>query len=101
METLQSYSFKRPSRSQYTPVVKVLTENPDRIIRLKRGEDFPRDAKIASVQGAVSTQLREAGGGRRPRTFVEDDDNLIVAFWPEGEGPKPRAKRRARQAVAA
>lgn len=101
MEILQSYEFKRESRSQYAPVVKALVEDGAPIVRLKRGEDFPATAKMASVQGAVSTQLREAGGGRIPRTFVEDDDHLVVSFHAEGQGPKPRAKKRARQAVAA
>jgi hypothetical protein len=101
MEILQSYTFQRPSRSQYAPVVKALVEDGVPAVRLTRGEDFSQDAKMLSVQGGVSDQLRKAGGGRIPRTFVEDDDHLIVSFHAEGEGPKPRRRKNARQPVAA
>jgi hypothetical protein len=101
MDLLQSYEFKRPSRSQYTPVVTALVDEGIPFVRMKRGEDFSDHTKIASVRNGVSDQLHKAGGGRTPRTWVEDDDNLIVTFWSEDEKPKPRRRKNARQPVAA
>ena len=100
MEILQSYNFQKPSRSQYAPVVKALLEDGAPIVKLKRGEDFPSDAKIESVQGAVTTQIRQAPANtnrRIARTFTESDDALIVTLWPEGQGPKARKKAAKRE----
>lgn len=97
MEILQSYEFKRESNSRYAPYVKALLDGAT-AIRLKRGRDFPADAGLETIQGGVSTLVRKEG--RRARTFREDNDNLVVALWPEGEGPRPRRARR-REAAAA
>jgi hypothetical protein len=111
VEILQQYAFKRPSTSQYAEAIKAVCHpDPNKrayAVKLKRGEDFPADAKTSTVQGGVSTQLRKALDevpelrGRRPRTFVESDDVVVVALWPEGEGPRPRRKSQRRERVAA
>lgn len=96
MEILQSYEFRKPSRSRYAPVVKALLEDGAPVVKLTRGEDFDQDAQIGSVQGAVSAQVRESPKNtdkRRPHTFVESDDVLIVALYPKGEGPALRRRR--------
>jgi hypothetical protein len=91
MEILRSYEFKKPSKSRYAPVVKALVEDGVFAVRLVRGTDFPSEATIDSVQGAVSQQVRNAG--RRARTFAESLDALIVSLYPEGEGPRRRRTR--------
>lgn len=96
MEILQEYDFKRPSRSQYAPVAKALLEDGVFAVKLKRGEDFPQSANVSSVQGAVSTQVRESPKNvdrRRARTFVESDDVLVVSLYAAGEGPAPKRRR--------
>ena len=103
MEILQSFTFQKPSTSRYAPVVEALLKTPTPIIRLKRGEDFPQEAKIESVQGALATQVRDSPqntNGRRARTFTETDDSLVVTLWAEGEGPRRRAKRAATKSAA-
>jgi hypothetical protein len=98
MEILSDYNFQRPSRSRYAPVVEALIEKGIFAVKLKRGEDFPSDANINSVQGAISTQIRESPKNttnRRARTWVEDPETanvLIVSLYPEGEGPAARSK---------
>jgi hypothetical protein len=96
MEILQTYEFRRQPRGQYAPVVKALLEDGAPIIKLTRGEDFPQNAKIGSVQGAVSAQVRDSPlnkDKRRAKTFTESDDVLIVTLYAEGEGPAQRRKR--------
>jgi hypothetical protein len=95
MEKLTSYEFKKPSTSKYAPVVAALVDEGVFAVRLKRGEDFGRDVTLDSVQGAVSQQVRNAG--RRARTFRESDDVLVVALYPEGEGPRAPRRRQARR----
>jgi hypothetical protein len=101
MEILDSYEFKRPSRSRYAPVVDALVNGVGGkkvfAVKLKRGEDFPQASSISSVQGAISTQVREAG--RRAKTFAESDDVLVVSLWPEGEGPRVRRRSSRGRAV--
>lgn len=111
MEILQQYAFRRPSTSQYAAAIAAIAHpDPNKrafAVKLKRGEDFPVDAKTSTVQGGVSTQLRKALEdvpdlrGRIPRTFVESDDVVVVALHPEGEGPKSRRTSRRRERVAA
>jgi hypothetical protein len=111
MEILESYDFKRESTSQYADAIKAITHpDPARrafAVKLKRGEDFPAEAKTSTVQGGVSTQLRKALEdvpdlrGRIPRTFVESDDVVVISLHPEGEGPRPRRKTQRRERVAA
>jgi hypothetical protein len=98
MEILRSYEFKKKSTSRYAPVVKALLDGAV-AIRIKRGDpEWPEDAKLESVSGGISTLTRKEG--RRARTFRENDDNLVVALWPEGEGPRA-PRRRRRETVAA
>src|SRR3954469_10838498 len=111
MEILESYDFKRESTSQYAAAIRAIAHpDPARrafAVKLKRGEDFPAEAKTSTVQGGVSTQLRKALEdvpdlrGRIPRTFVESDDVVVVSLHPEGEGPKPKRTSRRRERVAA
>lgn len=95
MEKLTSYEFKKPSRSRYAPVVKALVDDDVVAVRMKRGEDFPGDVTMDGVQAAISDQVRKRG--RRARTFRESDDALVVALWPEGEGPRTPRRRGARR----
>lgn len=95
MEILDSYEFTRPSTSRYAPVVQALVNDNKFAVKLKRGEDFPEDATIATVQGAVSQQIRNAG--RNARTFAESDDVLVVTLRSEEEATK--AKRSAKRRV--
>lgn len=98
MEILNSYEFRKPSRSQWAPVVKALVEDGNFAVRLKRGVDFPEDANLDTVQGGVSSQVRNAG--RAARTFREGDDALVVTLRAEGEGPRrSRATRKRERAV--
>jgi hypothetical protein len=111
VEILQQYAFRRPSTSQYAAAIEAIAHpDPNKrafAVKLKRGEDFPVDAKTSTVQGGLSAQLRKALDevpelrGRRPRTFVESDDVVVASLWPEGEGPKPRRASRRRERVAA
>lgn len=95
MEKLTSYEFKRSSRSRYAPIVKALIDDGVNAVRIKRGDDFPDDVNMDGVQAAVSDQVRKRG--RRARTFRESDDALVVALWPEGEGPRTPRRRGARR----
>lgn len=98
MEKLDSYEFRKPSASQWAPVVKALVHDKSFAVRLKRGVDFPAEANLDTVQGGVSSQVRNAG--RRARTFREDPDTLIVSLYAEGEGPRrPKAARRRERAT--
>jgi hypothetical protein len=97
MEILESYEFKRTSKSQYAKVVKALVEDGRFAVRMRRGEDFPENNSLSSVQGAVGDQIRKAG--RRARTFAEPPDHLVVSLYAEGEGPT--ARRRPSRARAA
>jgi hypothetical protein len=112
MEILESYDFTRPSRSQYAPAVEALCHpDPNKrasIVSLKRAEDFSEKADIRGVQGAVSDRMRKALEkvpdlrGRRPRTFIESNDVIVISLWPEGEEPRRRTgRRRERQAATA
>jgi hypothetical protein len=109
MEILESYDFTRPSRSQYAPAVEALCPNKRAsIVSLKRAEDFSEKADIRGVQGAVSDRMRKALEkvpdlrGRRPRTFIESNDVIVISLWPENEGPRRRTgRRRERQAATA
>jgi hypothetical protein len=99
VEILQSYTFKKASKSRYAPIVKALVTDGHHAVRIKRGEDgWPTHTSVETVQGAVSQQLRNEG--KRARTFREDDDTLVISLWPEGEGPRLRRKS-ARIKVAA
>jgi hypothetical protein len=103
MEKLDSFDFsKRPSRSRYAPVVEALLHGktddgkPVKAVRLKRGEDWPPDVNLDSVQGAISDQLRKAG--KRAQTFRVDDDTLVVGL---NDKPAPARRRSTRQAPVA
>lgn len=97
MEILTSYEFKRPSTSRYAPVVNALVTDGAKAVRIKRGEDFPAEISMDSVQGAVSQEIRKAGA--RARTFRESDDVLVIAL--RGEGEAPRRKRATKQPALA
>lgn len=104
MEQLQSFEFKRPSRSQYAPVVKALVDDGTFAVRLVRGEDFPQGANIHQVQSSVRIAIEKAGA--RARTFVEYEEDhsantMVVSLWRDGEGPKKPTRRRRRETVAA
>jgi hypothetical protein len=99
MELLQSFDFTRPSRSRYAPAVKALMEDRVFAVLLKRGEDFPADITMASVQGGIRDKIAKAGG--RARIFPTEEGNLVVSLWPEGEGPKRPTRRARRTPVAA
>jgi hypothetical protein len=96
MEKLDSFDFdKRPSRSRYAPVVKAMVEDGVKAVRLKRGEDFPQEVNIDSVQSAVADQVRKAG--KHAQTHRESEDSLVVGLQ---TNPRP-ARRRPARAVAA
>jgi ribosomal protein RSM22 (predicted rRNA methylase) len=102
MEKLDSFDFsKRPSRSRYAPVIEALLHGktddgkPVKAVRLKRGDDWPSDVNIDSVQGAIADQLRKVG--KRAKTFRVDDNTLVVGL---NDAPTPRRARR-REVVAA
>lgn len=99
MDVLNSYEFRKPSHSQWAPVVKALVQDGVFAVRLKRGVDFPQDANLDTVQGGVSSQVRNAG--RRARTFREGDDAIVVSLYAEGEGPRRTRTARRRERVAA
>lgn len=98
MEILNSYEFRKPSNSQWAKVVKALVQDGAFAVRLKRGVDFPQDANLDTIQGGISSQVRNAG--RRARTFREGDDAIVVSLYAEGEGPRrSRATRKRERAV--
>lgn len=101
MEKLSSYDFKRSSSSQYDDISKALVDDGAVAVRLERGRDFPDDVKMASVQQGVRDTIKKRG--RRARTFIEDDDHMVIGLYGEGEGPKPPRRRRSatRQAPVA
>jgi hypothetical protein len=96
VQILDSYEFKKPSKSRYAPVVKALVDDGAFAVRLERGVDFPADRSLDNVQGAISQQVRNAG--RRAKTFAEPPDALVVSLYEEGDGPR---RRRARSKVTA
>jgi hypothetical protein len=95
MEILQSFEFKKPSRSRYATVVKALVDDGAAAVRLKRGVDFPAEVSMDGVQSAVADQVRKRG--KRARTFRESDDELVVALWADGQGPALAARRQRKQ----
>lgn len=97
MEILDSFNFdERPSRSRYAAVVQALVQDGKHAVRLTRGTDFPAAVKIDTVQAGVSTAVRKAG--KRARTRVVSDDELVVGL---AEAGAPRKRARQRAAVAA
>lgn len=91
MEKLTSYEFRRPSSSQYDDVVKALADDEIAAVRVKRGDDFPESIKMSSVQQGVRDAVKKRG--RRARTFIEDDDHMVVGLYPKGEGPRTSRRR--------
>jgi hypothetical protein len=99
MEKLQSYEFRKPSRSRYAPVVTALVDEGVFAVRLKRGPDFPEGVSMDSVQGAVADQVRKAG--RRAKTFRESDDALVVSLATDEPRSRGRSQRRRTELAAA
>jgi hypothetical protein len=98
MEKLDSYIFgRRPSRSRYAAAVTALIDEGTAAVLLKRGDDFDQAVDIQSVQGAISTQIRNRG--KKARTERVDDNTLAVAL-DDRPARAPRSSRR-RQAVPA
>jgi hypothetical protein len=93
MEILEEYEFRRPSRSRYEPVVVALCDDDAFAVLLRRGDDFPVNVTLDSVQGAVAQQVRLRG--KRARTFRESDDVLIVSLYADGPA-RPRKRGRAK-----
>jgi len=96
MEILEQFDFNnRPSRSRYEAVADALLNKGAEAVKLKRGVDFPETVKIDSVQGGISTYIRETYD-KSARTRVLDDDTIVV-----GNNPTPRRRKQSRkQAVA-
>lgn len=94
MEKLDTFDFsRRPSRSRYATAVNALL-NGTTAVRLKRGEDFPEDLNIESVQGSIAGLLRKEG--KHARTYRESNDSLVV-----GLQSAPAQKRRGRERISA
>ena len=97
MEILNNFDFNsRPSRSRYEAVADALINQGADAVKLVRGVDFPPSVKIDSVQGGVSTYIRE-NHDKSARTRVLDDDTLVVGINPN---PRRRAARPKGKKVA-
>jgi hypothetical protein len=99
VQELTEYSFERASRSRFAKAVSLVMDENVFAVRLIRGEDFPDDVKIKSVQRAVGSLIRKRG--RSARTFIESENAIILSLWPEGEAPsRPTRRRRSTQRQA-
>lgn len=100
MEILHNYEFKRPSRSRYADAIKALTEDGVFAVRLKRGEDFPDNVPMNSIQGGIKDAFKKTSG-RSVKTHSEGDEAVVVTLQPEGHSPKTRKKRARGEALTA
>jgi hypothetical protein len=95
MEKLSSFDFDhRPSRSRYVKVVVALADDKVHAVKLKRGEDFPEDVDISTVQAGVRNVFDKEG--KRARTRIVSKDELVVGLHPE-QTPRRRSPKRRRE----
>lgn len=96
MEILEQFDFdKRPSRSRYADVIKALVEDGVHAVKITRGEkEFPAEVSIETVQGGISTQVREAG--RTAVTRKLGDDVLVVGLE-DSRAKRPRKTTNGRK----
>lgn len=98
MKILQHFDFdQRPSRSRYASTVDALIVRNVAAVTLERGDDFPDDVKIATVQSGVRAAVAKAG--KRARTYIISDDEIVVGL--DDRPAKPRRSGKRREAVAA
>src|SRR4051794_4130607 len=98
MKILQHFDFdQRPSRSRYASTVKALVIDNEAAVTLERGDDFPDDVKIATVQSGVRAAVKKAS--KTARTYIISDDEIVVGL--DDRPVKPRRSGRHRESVAA
>jgi hypothetical protein len=99
MKILQHFDFdQRPSRSRYAAAARALVEDGVKAVELERGEDFPADVKMATVQSGVRAAVKKAG--KTAQTYIVTDDRIIVGLKDENAKPRRGGSRR-REPVAA
>jgi hypothetical protein len=93
MRQLQEFDFDtRPSRSRYADAVSALVDDGVFAVELKRGEDFPANLALSSVQGSVSSLIRKRG--KTARTRIVDKDTIVVGLQANGTSSRRRGRER-------
>lgn len=86
MEILEDYTFTRRGRAEKYPYDEIFDGQKR---RLKRGEDFGQERKIASVRNHLGSKARQRG--KKLLTQIEGDDALVIQAVAQTNGsPKPR-----------